>query len=35
LWAFKSWSDGGAAEHIIESLAHPTTYTAIFSRIRR
>lgn len=35
LWAFESWSDGGAAAHTIDSPADPQDYTATFRRIRR
>ena len=35
LWAFESWSDGGAAAHTIASPADPQDYTATFRRIRR
>ena len=35
LWGFQFWSDGGAREHVIETPADPTTYTATIQRIRR
>ncbi len=29
-WVFQSWSDGGAASHVVTTPATPTTYTATF-----
>lgn len=34
-WAFRSWSDGGAAAHTIDSPESPETYTATFRRVAR
>ncbi len=34
-FAFRSWSDGGTAEHAIETPGHPATYTATFKKLRR
>lgn len=34
-YAFQSWSDGGAAEHAIETPDGDTGYTATFRRLRR
>ena len=34
-WAFKSWSDGEATSHTIDSPEGPQTYTATFRRVSR
>jgi hypothetical protein len=34
LWAFASWEDGATKERVIQTPPDPTTYTAIFRRIR-
>lgn len=30
-WQFVSWSDGGAANHVVSAPAQPRTYTAVFA----
>jgi glucose/arabinose dehydrogenase/PKD repeat protein len=34
-WAFKSWSDGGTATHVVDAPESPETYTATFGRASR
>jgi len=32
VYAFSSWSDGGAASHVVTTPAEPTAYVARFSQ---
>ena len=34
-YVFRSWSDGGGAEHAVKTPEQPTDYTATFRRLRR